>query len=281
MNLAFGRQLWKADRIAYQSAFHHGSELVNCNLEEVLRVKPNEECAVRRAKPYPRKFTSKIKKWLTESPLKYSRTIDMINRLALLNEWRKMRSGLPYFDQRLELYDYLSAQVIGDRSITYLEFGVYQGASIRYWAELNKHSASEFIGFDTFEGLPEEWDIHIGTLEQGHFTTKGQLPAVADERMRFIKGLFQDTLPKFLKSCNMHNQLVINNDSDLYSSTLYTLCTLNPVMVNGTIVIFDEFSHALDEFRALEDYTTSFRRQYEVLGASGQYYDRVAIRFVD
>jgi len=46
-------------------------------------------------------------------------------------------------------------------------------------------------------------------------------------------------------------------------------------------VIFDDFSSMLNEFRALEDYTRSFGRQYEVLAAAGgrSYYKHVAVRF--
>ncbi|MGH9398428.1 MAG: class I SAM-dependent methyltransferase [Terriglobia bacterium] len=204
----------------------------------------------------------------------------MINRLPLLNDWRQRHIGAPYFNNRFQLYDYLSTEIIGSNPITYLEFGVWEGESIRYWMGLNRNPASEFTGFDTFEGLPEVWHRYVGKMDKGHFCTKGEPPKCDDKRARFVKGLFQETLPKFLESFNRQNQIVINNDSDLYSSTLYTLCSLHPFMRAGTVVILDEFSQVLDEFRALEDYCTSFMRTYEVLGASGQYYDRVAIRFV-
>ena len=50
-----------------------------------------------------------------------------------------------------------------------------------------------------------------------------------------------------------------------------------------TIIIFDEFSSMLNEFRALEDYTSSYLRDYEVMAAtisSEGYYSQVAIRMV-
>jgi O-methyltransferase len=220
-----------------------------------------------------------MKKWIVESPLRYSNKMAMVGHLSLLNDWRKQNRDIPYFEKRLELYDYLSAKILGAKPITYLEFGVYRGDSIRYWAGLNGNPESRFVGFDTFEGLPEKWEIYTGTLDRGHFQTGGELPKIADQRVSFHKGLFQETLPGFLASFRSQNQLVINNDSDLYSSTLFTLCSLHPYMRPGTIVIFDEFSQVLDEFRALQDYTKSFMRNHEVLGAAGQYYDRVAIRF--
>ena len=150
---------------------------------------------------------------------------------------------------------------------------------MRDWTRLNQSPGSEFVGFDTFEGLPEAWDIYTRKLEQGHFSTDGKFPMIDDNRVRFIKGIFQDTLPTFLQTFIPRNQLVINNDSDLYSSTLFTLCNLHPVMRVGTIILFDEFSQIMDEFRALDDYSKAFLREYELLGSAGQYYDRVAIRF--
>lgn len=205
----------------------------------------------------------------------------MVNRLALLNEWREKHGGIPYFQTRAELYSYISSAVIGDEQpITYLEFGVYKGDATRCWSTLNRNPNSEFVGFDSFEGLPETWKVYQGSLRRGHFSTQGMTPKIDDRRVRFVKGWFQDTLPHFLKNLDRIRQLVINNDSDLYSSSLYTLCTLHPWMKEGTIIIFDEFSQVLDEFRALENYSRAFLREYEVIAAAGEYYDRVAIRWL-
>jgi O-methyltransferase len=232
--------------------------------------------------PQPTKWTAKVKRWLVQSPFPYFTTLDALNRLAHLNEWRKRYPNIPYFASRKELYIYLIENVIGEQEITFLEFGVWQGDSMRCWTQSHRNPKSQFFGFDTFRGLPEPWDTQVGVLKSGHFSTDGQVPNIEDPRVRFYKGLFQDTLPGFLASHSLDGkQLVINNDSDLYSSTLFTLCSLHPIARKGTIVIFDEFSHILDEFRALEDYVGAFRRKYEVLAASGQYYDRVAIRFIE
>jgi len=38
-----------------------------------------------------------------------------------------------------------------------LEFGVWQGESTRFFAGLNRSPSSRFYGFDSFEGLPEDW----------------------------------------------------------------------------------------------------------------------------
>lgn len=73
------------------------------------------------------------------------------------------------------------------------------------------------------------------------------------------------------------SNLIIHNDADLYSATLYVLATCDPVIRRGTILLFDEFYSILHEFKAFQDYTRSFMRQYAVVGYVG-HFAQVAIR---
>src|ERR1700686_553567 len=43
---------------------------------------------------------------------------------------------------------------IGDKQVLYLEFGVYQGDTMRYWCRHLTNPQSRLHGFDSFEGLP-------------------------------------------------------------------------------------------------------------------------------
>jgi len=220
------------------------------------------------------------KKMLVHSPLKYCERIDALLRLTLLKAWINDNQPHRYFASRESLYAHLSKTIIGNVPISFLEFGVYQGASMQAWTALNTAPESEFIGFDSFEGLPEAWVNVKMTLPPGTFSTEGKLPAINDSRIRFVKGWFQDTLPFFLRHFSTNKQLVIHCDADVYPSTLFVLCKLDTLMEPGTILMFDDFSSMLHDFRALSDYTRSFGRRYEVLGASGRdYYEHVAVRF--
>lgn len=231
--------------------------------------------------PQPKTTSDKMKKSAVEFPfIQYSHKIDFLNRLLLLKEWKKQQNVQTYLPTRMELYDYIHG-LIGNIPISFLEFGVYKGESIEYWTELNTNAESEFFGFDSFEGLPEGWQYLTGELGKGYFSTDGQLPLIDDRRVTFIKGWYQETLPSFLANFSTNKQLVIHNDSDLYSSTLYTLCSLDRIIQPGVIIIFDEFSSPLHEFRALEDYTTSFLREYDVLAAAGPYYDQIVIQITN
>ena len=55
----------------------------------------------------------------------------------------------------------------------YMEFGVFEGKSINYLASLNKKVT--FHGFDSFEGLPEQWFMGHKVIEKGHFAVS-ELP---------------------------------------------------------------------------------------------------------
>jgi O-methyltransferase len=160
--------------------------------------------------------------------------------------------------------------------VTYLEFGVYRGATLRWWVEQISHPQSRLVGFDTFTGLPEWWRA---TEPAGHFNTDGETPDIRDLRCSFQVGLFQETLPRFIADNDLSGRLVINLDADMFTSTLFVLTTLARVLKSGDILFFDEFSCPLDEYRAFEEFVRSFRVKYEVLGAV-QGYTRVGIKIL-
>jgi len=158
--------------------------------------------------------------------------------------------------------------------LTYLEFGVYRGDSLRWWLAGVPHPESHFVGFDTFTGLPERWRA---TEPEGHFNANGVLPDLNDPRCTFEVGLFQDTLPDFVARIDMSGRLVINLDADMFTSTLFVLTTIAPFLKSGDLIFFDEFSCPLDEFRAFEEFVRSFRTEYELIGAVYGY-TRVCIK---
>ena len=64
---------------------------------------------------------------------------------------------------------------------------------------------------------------------------------------------------------------------DLFSSTLFALAALDPILQRGSILIFDESANPLHEWRAFHDYASAFHRTCEVSGAAGEYYTQVAM----
>lgn len=202
-----------------------------------------------------------------------------LSHLPQLHTWKKTHNErYPTFRSRWELFDHLNEEHLRGTSIDFLEFGVYRGQSIKHWSKRQRHPQSRFFGFDTFTGLPEDWDNFIVTTNRTTFDTSGAAPAFDDSRVRFVRGMFQDTLDGFLKEYRPQGQLVIHNDCVLYSATLYVLTRCNDFIAPGTIIVFDEFSSIMHEFRALADYCAAYRRTYEVIGATKRKYAQVAIR---
>ena len=158
--------------------------------------------------------------------------------------------------------------------ISYLEFGVYRGDTLKWWLEKNTNPGSRFVGFDTFTGLPEDWNP---MFRRGDFSTDGKPPWVDAPRCRFEKGLFQRTLPGFIRSFPFHGQTIVHLDADLYSSTLFVLLTVGPHLKEGDLLIFDEFWDYMSEFRAFLDFLAAYPIDYKVLGRTEEF-AQVAVR---
>jgi O-methyltransferase len=223
-----------------------------------------------------------MKRAVVSMPLEPLASLEKVCWGLRFRKWRRDQrtENVPYFPNRTDLYEYVNGTVLHRAAIDFLEFGVSTGESMRAWLGLNTNSDSRFFGFDTFLGLPEEWK-HFGYVSRkGEFSTGGRPPIVeGDTRVAWIVGMFQDTLPVFLGHFSPRNGLVIHLDPDLYSSTLYVLSVLNPILVSGTTVLFDDFACFDNQFRALGDFSSAFRRGYRILACGGDYYDKVAIQF--
>jgi len=158
---------------------------------------------------------------------------------------------------------------LNDAGICYLEFGVAQGNSIKWWLKNCTHPDSVFYGFDTFEGLPEAW----GVFNKGDMSSA--IPIVNDNRAAFIKGIFQDTFNDFLSqhaSSFPGKRLVIHMDADLFSATLFVLSQLYPYLKKGDLIMFDEFNVYDHEFMAYRIFTDCFYLKLKPVSAQNNFY---------
>ena len=144
-----------------------------------------------------------------------------------------------------------------------LEFGVYNGKSIRNIASIVN---TEVHGFDSFEGIPENWNDE----PSGSYSANGELPVVPSN-VTLHQGWFEDTLPKFIKE-NSSPIRFMNIDCDLYSSTKTIFDLLGLQVVPGTVIVFDEFigykSWKDDEFKAFQETVDQYQWRYEILSFS-------------
>ena len=171
------------------------------------------------------------------------------------------------YEDRFKLHEFIFNEELKDQTIDYLEFGVASGIAFKWWVEKNKNPESRFYGFDVFTGLPEDF----GVMKKAHYDTKGVTPDIDDQRVTFIPGLFQKSLPNFLKEFRSEKRKVIHMDADLYSSTLFVLTRLLPFLKKDDIIIFDEFGVPTHEFRAFSDIVSSYYLEFEILAAINNY----------
>jgi O-methyltransferase len=211
---------------------------------------------------------------------RFSQAIEAVNRnaamMATVRDYKA--NAVETFSNRTQLYSAINKR-LNNVGITYLEFGVWKGESLKAWTEINNNQASRFYGFDSFEGLPEVWSHAFGATKKGEFALNGMMPTIPDARVELIKGWFQHTLRGFLSKHDLSHPIIIHNDSDLHSSTLYTLSTLDPVLQSGDIVIFDEYSSASNEYLAWEQYKRAFMREATCIGMSDRW-TQVAFMFI-
>lgn len=113
-----------------------------------------------------------------------------------------------------------------------LEFGVGAGTTLRIIVPTRPRGT--VYGFDSFEGLPETWrtDFRAGAF------ALGERPHIPHAEL--VVGWFEDTLPGW---CAEHPDAVafLHLDADLYGSTATVLEHLGDRLVEGSIVVFDEF----------------------------------------
>jgi hypothetical protein len=163
-------------------------------------------------------------------------------------------------ERREQLFDIVGKEV-GEKEVLYLEFGVGAGTATRYWSKLLRNPRSKLHGFDSFEGLPEDWNLRI---PKGCFSIAGEVPKIEDTRVQFFKGWFDQTLPVY--TVPVHDVLVLVMDADLYSSTSFVLNALKKEIVPGTFVYFDEFNDRYHELLAFDGFIKKTGKNFSLLG---------------
>jgi hypothetical protein len=191
------------------------------------------------------------------------------NKLLLKNNfYRPIRNHV----DREGMYEFVMNEFnLTTKKIAYLEFGVCSGISFNKFLTLNSNFESRFYGFDTFEGLPEDWGGFYKKGDMSH-----EIPGLEDNRAIYIKGLFQDSLVPFLSEksevVKEADIRIIHLDADLYSSTIFSLSILYPYLKKGDILFFDEYSVPMHEFKALKEFTENFYVKIRPLTAVNNYY---------
>jgi hypothetical protein len=157
----------------------------------------------------------------------------------------------------------------------YLEFGAFFGGSFasafhlirrayrdRYTPSIwnNEQDCIErwklwekmrFIAFDSFQGLPKPTGIDLLSRDfvegrysnsEDSFTDYITSMGVPLNRVEIVSGWFNETLnEETLRKYRLKHAAIVHVDSDLYESAKLALTFLKPLLVDGTIIIFDNW----------------------------------------
>jgi O-methyltransferase len=170
------------------------------------------------------------------------------------------------FTHILEAVNYLR---IAELPYNYYEFGCHSARTFSAAASAFKYlkmKEFELYAFDSFEGLPDTNKVEDGYFKSGTFSTsisdflylvKKQSGLILSPE-NCIKGYYENTLTKELQS-KMPRAGIIHIDVDLYSSTVEVLEFIKPLIVCGTVLIFDDWycfppGESKGEKRAFEEF---------------------------
>lgn len=163
----------------------------------------------------------------------------------------------------------------------FIELGVFSGKTINFIAALNPHE--KIYGFDSFQGLPEDWVKGNTIVKRGTFALKNphDIPSVL-HNVEIIKGMFAETLAAFTKRFDPLLPIAfLHIDSDIYTSAATAFTILGDRIQPGTILVFDELYNYPEfenhEFKALQEFLLRSELEARYL-AYNIYHEQVAIQ---
>ena len=134
----------------------------------------------------------------------------------------------------------------------YFEFGCNEANTMRMaWDTFRFLFNFTYVGFDSFEGLPE-----ITKIDEQAIWEKGKLAFAQDrfmsiclshgiprDRLKTVRGFYDQSLTNDLaKQFAPQKAAVIYVDCDLYASTVPVLKFILSFLQTGTIIIFDDWN---------------------------------------
>lgn len=142
-----------------------------------------------------------------------------------------------------------------------LDLGVYKGGSTRALARMFPNSIIH--GFDSFEGLPEDWSH----APKGSFGEVGGVLPDMPENVKLYKGWFSDTLPGWAKANGSQNISLLRVDCDIYSSTKTIFDEVGHLVHPGTWICFDEligyYGWQHHEYKAFMEFIEKRKLNYQ------------------
>lgn len=156
---------------------------------------------------------------------------------------------LPAIERCLEKSQQLGTSNKGD----YYEFGIFKGYA--FWHAQNTANRigllnTRFFGFDSFEGLPEvteekKKDFYKGQYACSYDSVVKNLDAqgVDWKRTTLVKGFFDQSLTLKIRAKHKMGKIAVGLiDCDIYHSTRDVLKFIEPMILDKTILMFDDWN---------------------------------------
>lgn len=186
--------------------------------------------------------------------------------LKQISKIRLMYKVIPYtmltYPRLTKLYEIAKTLESENLPGNFVECGVWKGGSAGIVAAVGKNR--DIWLFDSFEGCPEPTDLDItyngqegkeaickadeGEVRQLFFDKL----RIDESRVKIVRGLFEDTIPKFKDKVG--SIALLHLDADWYSSTKICLEGLYDKVVARGFIVIDDYGYwkgckkAVDEF---------------------------------
>lgn len=183
-------------------------------------------------------------KRLRFNPLQFYR---LMQAYESYKEYAPQLESTLIFPERSELRIFVIERIIKHfgadklKEMLLLEFGVASGNSLRHFSSLLHLQAplAMINGFDSFMGLSEDWLGMPSGRKAGAYAVKN-IPKF-DNNVRLNIGLVEDIVPGFVSNNSSRSIAFAHLDMDIYTPCKFTLKEIKPLLVSGSLLLFDDF----------------------------------------
>lgn len=172
-----------------------------------------------------------------------------------------------FFTESIKRLQAIKGEKIGD----YLEFGVFNGASISsmYLTAKKLNTPMRFFGFDAFQGLPpgaekeddKVWKKGFYACSFAKMKECLKRKGIDPNEINWVKGWYNKTLNnKTIKKFNLKKIGIVFIDCDTYSSSKEVLNFLASLITESVIICLDDWKlndldvKGLGEYKAFNEF---------------------------
>jgi O-methyltransferase len=226
-------------------------------------------------KPLIKKVVGALPAWLSKPVIAaWTSRANPVGRAGRSARW--VRSTYWQFgqDQRRHVFLSIARFLHINRPVPgyYFEFGCNEANTMRMaWSSFEHLFDFHYVGFDSFEGLPEIeaidkqviWEKGKLAFAEQEFRRRALAHGIPANRLSTVKGFYDTSLTPELKQRLLPTHAaVIYIDCDLYASTVPVLTWIKDFLQVGTVIVFDDwFCFHGDPLRGEQRAWNEFRQQ--------------------